>query len=236
MKLIIANHKMNLLSNDIDEYISFFEKNNYSNVYFAPSSIYLSKFVDSGLNTVSQDVSCYEFGAYTGDISASQLKSLGVNYSIVGHSERRKYFHDDDMVNLKIARCLEQEIIPILCIGENKEEKDNDKVSDVLTNEIDDAFKNIKGEFLKEVIIAYEPIWAIGTGVIPTNKDIDSIASFIKNYVSVKYGFDIKVLYGGSINNKNILELEKLEKIDGYLIGGTSLKKEEFNELIENVK
>ena len=235
MKLIVANHKMNLDNEEILNYIKYFEQKNYSNVYFAPSNIYLSKFVECGLNTVSQDVSGYDNGAYTGDVSAIQLKSLGINYSIVGHSERRKYYHEDEIINLKIARCLEEEIIPILCIGENKEEKDNDLVSDVLTKEIDIAFEGIKKEFLKEVIIAYEPIWAIGTGVIPTNNDIDSIIGFIKNYVSVKYGFDIKVLYGGSINNKNILELEKATKIDGYLVGGTSLKIEDFNELIEKV-
>ena len=236
MKLVVANHKMNLLSNEINKYIDFFKEKNYSNVFFAPSSIYLQTFIDNGLNAVAQDVSNNEIGAYTGDISCTQLKSIGVNYAIIGHSERRKYHHDDEIVNGKIARCLEQEIIPILCIGENKEEKDNNLVSDVLTKEIDDAFTKIKPEFLKEVIIAYEPIWSIGTGVIPTNEDISSITSFIKNYVSVKYGFDIKVLYGGSVNNKNILELEQIDNIDGYLIGGCSLKIEDFNNLIEKVQ
>lgn len=236
MKLIVANHKMNLLYNDILEYISFFEKKNYSNVYFAPSSIYLSKFIDAGLNTVAQDVSGYEKGAYTGDISSTQLKSMGINYSIVGHSERRNYFQENEIINQKVVRCLEQEVIPILCIGENKDEKDNNLVSDVLTNEIDSAFNNIKSDFLQDVIIAYEPIWAIGTGVIPTKNDIENTATLIKNYISAKYGVDIRVLYGGSINNQNIEELEKIKTIDGYLIGGTSLKCEDFNELIEKVK
>lgn len=236
MKLVIGNFKMNLHLNEIEKYIDYFKNKNYSNVYFAPSSIYLNKFVDNGLNTVSQDVSCYENGAYTGDVSSSQLKSIGINYSIVGHSERRKYYNDSSLVNKKIIRLLEQEIVPILCIGETLEERENNQVFDVLKEEINTAFDNIKGEFLKDVIIAYEPIWSIGTGKIPTNKEIEEVSWYIKNYVKEKYSIDIKVLYGGSVNNNCISELEKMDIIDGYLVGGCSLKYEEFDRLINTIK
>ena len=227
---------MNLNSKEIDEYIDFFKEKNYSNVYFAPTSIYLSKFTDNNLNTVAQDVSSFKIGSYTGDVSASQLKSIGINYSIVGHSERRKYYDDDKLVNEKIIRLLEQNLNPILCIGESKEERENKSYLEILKKEIDDAFKNIKKDFLKNITIAYEPIWSIGTGIVPINEDIEKVIEEIKKYVKNSYLFDIKVLYGGSVNNKNIDDLEKIDILDGYLIGGCSLKIKEFNELIEKVK
>ena len=236
MKLIVGNFKMNLDYYEIEKYIEFFKNKDYSNVFFAPSSIYLTKFVDNGLNTVSQDVSCFENGAYTGDVSSSQLKSIGVDYSIVGHSERRKYYHDSSLVNKKIIRLLEQELVPILCIGETLEEREDGKVFNVLKKEINEAFDNIKNNYLKEVIIAYEPIWSIGTGKVPKNEDIEEVVNYIKDYIKEKYKFDIKVLYGGSVNTKCILELEKITNVDGYLVGGCSLKYEEFNQLINMIK
>ena len=172
MKLIVSNHKMNLTLKEINEYISFFKEKNYSNVFFAPSSIYLTKFVDNNLNTVSQDVSAFEKGAYTGDVSAVQLRSIGINYSIVGHSERREYYDDNQFVNNKIIRLLEHDINPILCVGEKKEERENNQYKEVVFKEIDDAFKNIMQKYLIGVIIAYEPIWSIGTGLVPKNKTI----------------------------------------------------------------
>jgi triosephosphate isomerase len=234
MKLVIGNFKMNLTLEEINDYISFFKDKRLDNVIFAPSSIYLLKFTQNGLITASQDVSFADSGAYTGDISASQLKSIGVSYSIIGHSERRKYYDDDKYVNDKLKQLLKQEIVPILCIGETKEEKDNGVTLDVLKKEIDDAFKDINE--LDNIIIAYEPIWSIGTGVIPTNDDINTTISFIKDYVKKKYNTDNKVLYGGSVSNKNINELENIDVVDGYLVGGCSIKKDDFYALIGSVK
>jgi triosephosphate isomerase len=234
MKLVVGNFKMNLTLDEINDYIEFFKDVDYGNVIFAPSNIYLTKFVESGLKTAAQDTSFAELGAYTGDTAAIQLKNIGVKYSIVGHSERRKYYDDDKYVNDKLKQLLKQEIVPILCIGETKEEKDNGVTLDVLKKEIDDAFKDINE--LDNIIIAYEPIWSIGTGVIPTNDDINTTISFIKDYVKKKYNTDNKVLYGGSVSNKNIEELEKISVIDGYLVGGCSIKKDDFNTLIGNVK
>ena len=235
MRLVIGNFKMNLTMDEVNDYIEYFKDKKYDNVIFGPSSIYLNKFVESGFKVTSQDVSFANMGAYTGDISAIQLKSIGVNYSIIGHSERRAYYDDNKYVNEKLNRLIENEIIPIICIGETKDEKDQNKTLDVLAKEIDDSFKNIDTNSLNNVIIAYEPIWSIGTGVIPTSEEIDTTIKYIKSYISDNYGLTIKVLYGGSVSNKNIEELEKIVVIDGYLVGGCSIKKEDFDKLIKMV-
>lgn len=232
MKLVVGNFKMNLTLNEIDEYIEFFKDKKYDNVIFSPSNIYLLKFIENGMKVATQDVSFANIGAYTGDISASQLKSLGVKYSIVGHSERRKYYEDDKYVNRKLSELLNEDMIPILCIGETKEERETGVTLDIIKKEIDEAFKEI--DKLDNIIIAYEPIWSIGTGIIPTNYDIEKTITFIKEYIHEKYHTNNKVLYGGSVSNKNIDELEKLEVVDGYLVGGCSIKKEEFDSLIRN--
>ena len=234
MKLVVGNFKMNLTLEEVNEYINYFKGKNYPNVVFAPSSIYLSKFVENNLKTSSQDVSFESIGAYTGDVSAIQLKSIGIDYSIVGHSERRKYYSDDKYVNSKLKELINNNITPILCIGESKEEKDNGITLNILKKEIDMAFNGLSS--LDSIIIAYEPIWSIGTGIIPTNDDINETISFIKKYISEKYHTSNKVLYGGSVSNKNINELEKINVIDGYLVGGCSIKKEDFDLLINSVQ
>lgn len=236
MKLVIGNFKMNLTMDEVNDYIEYFKDKKYNNVIFGPSSIYLEKFISNGMVVTSQDASFANMGAYTGDISASQLKSLGVNYSIIGHSERRAYYDDNKYVNEKLKRLIENDITPILCIGETKDEKDENKTLDILKGEIDEAFKNIDTNSLNSVIIAYEPIWSIGTGVIPTSEDIDTTITYIKKYVNDNYNLSLKVLYGGSVSNKNIEELEKITIIDGYLVGGCSIKKEDFDKLINIVR
>ena len=215
MKLVVGNFKMNLTLSEVNEYINYFKDKNYSNVIFAPTSIYLSKFVENNLKTSSQDVSFADIGAYTGDISSLQLQSIGVEFSIVGHSERRKYYADDKYVNLKLKELINNGITPILCIGETKEEKDKGITLDILKNEINEAFKDISK--VDSIIIAYEPIWSIGTGIIPTNKDINETICFVKKYIFEKYHVNNKVLYGGSVSNKNIDELEKIEVIDEFV-------------------
>ena len=235
MKLIVGNLKMNLDYYEINDYVEYFKDKNYSNVYFAPTSIYLSKFVDNGLNGVSQDVSSFEKGAYTGDVSAMQLKSMGVNYSLVGHSERRKNYSDNNFVNKKILQLLNQNIKPILCVGESYDERKNNRTFDVIKEEIVEAFLGLDKTKLANVIIAYEPVWAIGTGEIPTNDEIEEVISYIKEYVHDNYSYEVKVLYGGSVNNKCIGELEKIKNVDGYLVGGCSLNCDEFEKLINSI-
>lgn len=234
MKLIVANFKMNLLKEDILEYVKHFN-NELSNVIFCPSNIYLNYFLEKNLNVGSQDVAFEEKGAFTGDVSASQLKSIGVKYTIIGHSERRKYHNDDKYVNSKLIYALNNNLIPILCIGETKEERENNETYEVLKNQLNEAFNNINSDLLSNVIIAYEPIWSIGTGVIPSNEDIYNTITFIKKYLYEQYNFQLKVLYGGSVNNSNISELETINNIDGYLIGGSSIDYNKFLDIINKV-
>lgn len=235
MKLIIGNLKMNFNGDEVNNYIQFFKNKHYDNVYFAPSNIYLSKFIDNGLNCVSQDVSPFENGSYTGDVSCMQLKSIGINYSLVGHSERRKNYGDGKWVNAKVKALLMHGMIPVICIGENSDERNQNKTIEVLKKEIEDAFSNIDNQNLNGIIIAYEPVWAIGTGKIPTMAEIREVSSFIKNFIQEKYSFESKVLYGGSVNNDCINSLETIDNIDGYLVGGCSLKYEEFDKLINKI-
>ena len=193
--------------------------------------------MDNGLNTCAQDVSIFDNGPCTGDISGRQIKSMGINYSLVGHSERRKNYNDGIYAKEKLIRLLEQDIIPVLCIGENLEERQSGKTFMVIENLIKEAMDEI-GDIAKKIIIAYEPIWSIstsGTGIVPKNEEIEEVSSFIKKYILNNYAYEPKVLYGGSVNNKCIDDLEKIDNIDGYLVGGCSLKCEEFEKLINSI-
>jgi len=230
MKLIVGNFKMNLLKNDINKYIEEMKKYNFSNVVYCPSNIYLQEFINNNLTVGSQDVSPFMNGSYTGDVSASQLKSLGVKYVIIGHSERRSYYHEKEILLDKIENAITEGIIPIYCIGESKEEYDNDLTLEVLKEELDFVFNSNLN--INNIIIAYEPIWAIGTGLIPTSEEIYNVISYIKEYIYNKYNFSVNVLYGGSVNNKNISELETIKNIDGYLVGGCSIKISDFIDMI----
>lgn len=232
MKLIIGNFKMNLLSKDIDNYIEKMEKYSFNNVILCPSNIYLKDFIKHKISVGCQDLSPYEIGSYTGDVSSSQLASIGVEYALIGHSERRKYYNEREILLKKVKLAQKNDIIPIYCIGETKEDYDNKNTLNVLEEEINLIFDAIPE---KDVIIAYEPIWSIGTGLIPTNNEIYTIIDYIKNYVYKKYNIEVKVLYGGSVNNENIIELEKISNIDGYLVGGCSIKIDNFIEMIKIV-
>lgn len=232
MKLICCNFKMNLLREDIINYLNIIDgKIKKENLIFFPSIPYISTFSELGFKVGSQDISFKNFGSITGDTSVLQLKELGTTYTIIGHSERRKYFVDDKYIDKKINLALKNNINVILCIGESVKE-DIKKTQEFLKEEIDEAFNNnldlIKNNNL---IIAYEPIWAIGSGIIPSNKCLDDTILFIKQYILDNFKLDLKVLYGGSVNLENIDTLEQIEVIDGYLIGGCSLKPENILEI-----
>lgn len=227
MKLICCNFKMNLLKNDIDNYLKVIEnKLNKENTIFFPSIPYISMFKNKGYKVGSQDISMEEFGSITGDTSIMQLKELGIKYSIVGHSERRKYFDDDKYISKKINLALSNEVKVILCIGENIKKDEKEKL-EFLKYEIDNAFKsNLDLINNNNLIIAYEPIWAIGSGIIPSNNCLINTISYIKQYILKNYNLNLKVLYGGSVNLDNINSLNEIKEIDGYLIGNCSLKPE----------
>lgn len=237
MKLVVGNQKSYLDKNKIDEFVVNIRNVKSNNVIVCPSSIYFNDFKESSILLGSQNVSNYGLGATTGELSCEQLKSVGINISIVGHSERRAMLGESiSDTNIKVKRLLENEMIPILCVGETLEERNQNKTEEVVFNEIKGAFESIDKSLIGKIIIAYEPIWAIGTGVVPTNKEIENTIKNIKRFLSDNYNCSNLVLYGGSVSGKNIDELNKVSSIDGYLIGGASTKIDEFLEIIEKCK
>lgn len=233
MKLVIGNQKSYLTKDEVDIFIDGIKNIKCNNFIICPSNIYINDFRSMGIPLGSQNVSSYSKGATTGEVSCEQLKSIGVNYSIVGHSERREKLKESiEDTNIKIKKLLEHEMIPILCVGETLEQRDNGKTKDIISTELIGAFAGIDKEKVKKVIIAYEPIWAIGTGVVPSNKDIEDISKYIKDLLYNEFESVNTLLYGGSVNTTNIDELNKIDIIDGYLIGGASTKAVEILEII----
>ena len=179
----------------------------------------------------AQNVSKYITGPHTGEISSKQLKSYGVKYCIVGHSERRQEQNESNKdTNEKIKMLLNEGITPVLCVGETKEERDNNTYKEVITKEINDAIKDLNEEEQESIIVAYEPIYSIGTGIIPTNSEIAEIFKLIKEILPTN-----KILYGGSANEKNIDDLKQTKEIDGYLLGGLSLNITNLKEFLSKI-
>lgn len=234
MKLVVGNQKNYLTKEKALEFIKGLGNIKNDNVVICPSSIYVSDFQNVGVLLGGQNVSRYDSGANTGELSSEQLKSMGLNFCIVGHSERRRKQHESIMdTNIKVRKLLDDGIVPILCIGETKEEKYNGKTQDVLFEELDGVFNDMLISSMSKIIIAYEPIWSIGTGVTPANDEINEIVSNIRKYLNKKYNSDNLILYGGSVNLNNIEELNKIKSVDGYLIGGASTKVNEFLQIID---
>lgn len=236
-KIVIGNQKMYMNKEDVvafSEMLKNIDKTN-KNVIVCPTYPFLEYYNDV-IPVGAQNVAINDNGAYTGEVSASQLKSLNIPYCIVGHSERREYNKEtDEEINIKVKKLLEQEITPILCIGEKLEERQNKLTETVIKNELTGDLKDLSPELVEKIIIAYEPIWAIGTGLTPTLEEIDEAMKYIKGYVINNYNVSkVTVLYGGSVSDKNVDELNTVESIDGYLIGGASAKKDAFAYIINS--
>ncbi len=185
-----------------------------------------------------QDVSKYEKGAYTGEVSAAQLADIGAKYCIVGHSERRQYHGEDDMlINAKVKALLEKGIIPIICVGESLEQREMDLTMEYVAYQVKAALSGVDASQLRRCIIAYEPIWAIGTGKTATAEQAEEVCQGIRAVVRGIYGARparaVSILYGGSMNAKNAFELLAQPDIDGGLIGGASLKPVDFSEIVK---
>lgn len=232
MKKIFANMKMNLTLDEIKNYIndtSSFKKD----FVVIPTSIYIPYFIDNNYIVGIQDISKFDNGAYTSNVSAKQVKSMGIDYTLIGHSERRNVFNETlEDVNLKVKKGLENNLKIVLCIGEKLEQKDNYK--EILEEQILTAFEGV--DKIDDIIIAYEPVWSIGTGLTPTNEEIETITDYIKSVVNKKYNKDIDVLYGGSVNEKNIESLNTINNVSGFLVGGASLNKDKIYKIIESTK
>ncbi len=236
-KLVVGNMKMNLTAQEVNKYLKAMEKvNTNGQVVICPSTLYLPYFVGKNFQVGIQNIAAYESGAYTGEVSAKQAKSIRMSYTIIGHSERRAYFHEtDEIVHQKIGMALEQNLKVILCIGETEAERDALKTYPVLKKQIKAALKGLESKEVSKIVIAYEPVWAIGTGRVPSNQEIQDTITFIKDIVKEISQVDISVLYGGSVTDTNIAKLNKIENVDGYLVGGASTKADQFQKIIEVV-
>ena len=229
-KLIAANWKMNNDFADIKPFVKFVKKNqkNKQCLVVCVPAVMIKSFADTAKSVVETGAqNCYfeEKGAYTGEVSCKMIKSAGASHVIVGHSERRQIFGEtNEMLNKKLKACLANGLKVIFCIGETLEEKS--KYKSVLKQEIIEGFKGIAD--FSNIVIAYEPIWAIGTGKVATTADISKVHAYIKNLVKETFNVDVKVLYGGSVKPSNSGEILALDEVDGVLIGGASLKAEDY--------
>lgn len=241
-KVIAGNWKMNMLPNDTIDFINALEPNikeskseiiicvPYTDLFYA-----ISFCQGTNIHVGAQNVFYEDSGAYTGEVSAQMLKCINTEYVIIGHSERRKYFNEtDEIVNKKIKKALENGLKPIICVGETLEERENGKAIEKITAQISEDLKDLTKEHLENIIIAYEPIWAIGTGKTATKEDANETIKSIRSKINEMFGTDdITILYGGSVKPENAKEMFQMPDIDGALVGGASLKASSFKAIID---
>lgn len=240
--LIIANWKCNPTNqNEANEIFDSIKKGVKSlkniEIVICPPFIYLPLL--KSLILGAQNCFWEEKGAYTGEISPIMLKNLGIDYVIIGHSERRKYFREtDEEINKKIKKALAVGIKPILCVGETIEEKEQGKKSQVLTVQIEGALNKVSREEMKNIAIAYEPVWAIGTGnncsVDETMSSVLSIRQVISRFYNREVADHVRILYGGSVNGENSGPYIKESGANGLLVGGASLKPDDFVRIVKS--
>lgn len=184
----------------------------------------------------AQNMHFEEKGAFTGEISPLMLKELDMDYVVIGHSERRQYFNEtDETVNKKVLKALEVGIDPILCVGETLEEREAGNTKDVCKVQVEKALENVSKEDLAKVVIAYEPVWAIGTGKTATSKQANDVISYIREVIASVYGDvanKVRIQYGGSVKPSNVVEIMEQSDIDGALVGGASLQPADYIALV----
>ena len=222
MKYLVCNFKNKLLKDDILKYNkSLVDIETKVKLVLCPPSIYLDMFDKSGYELGVQDISSFMDKTITGEIEATQVKSMDAKYVIVGHSERRIYKHEIniDFIN-KINNAVENGLNVIYCIGETLNEKENGRTYEVLEKQISEVLNNVE---IKNIMIAYEPVWAIGTGKVPEADEIKENIKFINDIIMEKYEEKLDILYGGSVNDTNIGELCTIKGLNGFLVGGASL-------------
>ena len=251
-KIIIGNWKLNL---DHLEAIQLLQKINYSlpenieeniDIVLSPSFTSLRSLqtvISSDklkIKLSSQNVSQYSSGAYTGEISAAQLKKLDIEYAIVGHSERRTLFNEvDSVINDKVNRLIDSEIVPIFCFGESIDERKSGTYLNFIENQINEGLKGLRKDKVKKLVVAYEPIWAIGTGEVASLENIVEVLDYVKNIINKKPFFNddnIKFIYGGSVSPDNAEDILNSKIVDGALVGGASLDPNKFLDIIKAVE
>ena len=243
-KVIAGNWKMNMLPNEaiaLIENLTPLVKNTKNDVIICVpfTDLFYSLLTVQGTNIKdgAQNMHFEESGAYTGEVSGKMLQSINVEYVIIGHSERRQYFAEtDETVNKKVKSALKYNLKPIICVGETLEQREAGMAADIITTQTRLALEGVKPEEMATITIAYEPIWAIGTGKTATSEDANNSIKAIREEVRKLYGDkiadEIIILYGGSVNSSNAKELFETSDIDGGLVGGASLKAEEFAKIV----
>ena len=243
-KIIAGNWKMNMLPNETIQFIEELaplvkDTDNevilcvpYTDLFYA-----LLTAQNTNIKIGAQNMHFEESGAYTGEISGKMLKSINVEYVIIGHSERRQYFNEtDETVNKKIKAAFENGLKPIVCVGETLEQREAGKVEEIITDQTKLALDGLTNEQIENTIIAYEPIWAIGTGKTATKEDANDAIKAIRNKIAQIYGQNVAdrviIQYGGSVKSSNAKELFSMSDIDGALVGGASLKSDEFSKIV----
>ena len=243
--VIAGNWKMNQLVSGVKPFIEqlreIMPRTKTCEVVLCTPALMIPAMVRAGkearVAAGGQDVSKYEKGAYTGEISADMLLDAGARYCIVGHSERREYHNESDsLINEKAKALLAKGITPIICVGESLEQREKDLTMEFIAYQVCAALSGIDGTQVRRCIIAYEPIWAIGTGKTATAEQAQEVCEFIRSVIRKLYGARsaraVSILYGGSMNAKNAAELLAMPDIDGGLIGGASLKPADFAAIV----
>jgi len=243
--VIAGNWKMNKLPSEVKPFAEelkprLIKSKSYETAICFPFVLIpaaVKAFKDSKLMIGAQDVSEHESGAYTGEVSAQQLADLGVKYVIVGHSERRQYHGEtDEQVNKKVHAVLAAKLTPIICVGESLKQRESGITLDLIKLQVKAALADVPADKMRKIIIAYEPIWAIGTGKTATSGQAGEVCTAIRQILREIYGArvarSVTIQYGGSMNAKNADELLAQPDIDGGLIGGASLKPDDFSEII----
>lgn len=225
--------------------VSFFDQQYTSlpKIIFCPPFPYLADIVsitkhDTRFSVGAQNCSEHQWGAYTGEVSAPMLKALGVKYVIIGHSERRQYFGEDGaLLAQKVDAALANNLTPVFCCGEPLIVREDNKHTDLVKTQVEEALFHLPAEGIKKIVIAYEPVWAIGTGKTATSQQAQEMHAVIRKHIAGRYGKEvaesISILYGGSVNAGNAKELFSCADVDGGLVGGASLKPNEFIEIIK---
>ena len=244
-KVIAGNWKMNMLPNETIQFIEDLAplvKDTehevilcvpYTDLFYA-----LLTAQNTNIKIGAQNMHFAESGAYTGEVSGKMLKAINVEYVIIGHSERRQYFNEtDETVNKKVKAAFENGLKPIVCVGETLEQREAGKVEEIITNQTKLALDGLTNEQVENTIIAYEPIWAIGTGKTATKEDANDAVKAIRKKIAEIYGQNVAdgviIQYGGSVKSSNAKELFSMSDIDGALVGGASLKADEFSKIVE---
>ena len=243
--IIAGNWKMNKTASEaavlVDELIPAVKDATCEVVICTPYTDLVTaveKTKGTNIHVGAENVHFEKSGAFTGEISADMLVDLGVEYVIVGHSERRQYYHEtSEILKEKVALAFENGLTPIFCIGEVLEERENGTYFDVVKKQVEDALFHLSADDFKKIILAYEPVWAIGTGKTATADQAEEIHAFIRKTIANKYGNDvaeeISILYGGSCKPSNAKEIFSKTNVDGGLIGGAALKAEDFMGIVD---